>query len=52
MTQSKMKTKIYVVHYGNYFPREVDSQYRTLAEAEKRVKELGGGMWEISEEEV
>ena len=44
--------KIYVVHYGNYSPKEVDSQYRTKEEAEKRVDELGGGMWEISEETI
>jgi len=31
---------------------EVDSQWRTMEKAEKRVEELGNGMWEITEQEL
>ena len=52
LSADEEKIKIYTVHYGNYFPVEIDSQYKTLEEAEKRVDELGGGMWEITEGEI
>lgn len=40
------------VHYGNYFPREVDSTWDTKEEAEKRADELNGEtdtMWRVEE---
>lgn len=52
-SQTKQEpTTIYVVHYSNYEPKEVDSNWRTMEQAEKRVKELNNSMWEISEETI
>ena len=43
--------KIYKVIFGNYYPREVDSEYKTKEEAQKRADELGD-RWEVEEYEV
>lgn len=44
--------QIWTVHYGNYFPREVESCWNTKEEAEKRVEELeeenpADSMWRV-----
>ena len=52
--------KIYQIIYGNYYPREVDSTYKTREDAEARLKYLlevslqnkSNSMWEIEEIEI
>ena len=39
---------VWVVKYGNYEPAEVDSIWATEEQADARVEELAGGMWEVS----
>ena len=44
---------MWIVKYGNYFPREVESFHRTRKSAEKRAEKLNKEdnthMWEIEE---
>lgn len=49
-----MAVKGWWVHYGNYFPREVESTHATQEEAERerdRLNDVEGssGMWECEE---
>lgn len=41
--------KVYVLHYGNYFPVEVEAVYSNREAAEAHRAALKDSAWEISE---
>lgn len=44
----RWRRRVFVVYFSNYFPREVDSMWPTLEEAERRAGELDGD-WNVEE---